>query len=79
MAGLRWVLNDIDGTEVLAGVIQDLDDTSTYSAFIEASSRMTDNWRWRLDGYFFSSDDIDDTYYFIRRDDHIQFTLEYFF
>ena len=79
MAGLRWVLNDIDGTEVLAGIIQDLDDTSTYSAFIEASSRMTDNWRWRLDGYFFSSDDIDDTYYFIRRDDHIQFTLEYFF
>ncbi|GGW87148.1 hypothetical protein [Alteromonas halophila] len=79
MAGLRWVWNDIDGTEVLTGFVQDLDNTDTYSAFIEASSRITDNWRWSLDAYFFASDTPDDTYYFIRRDDHLQFTLEYFF
>ncbi|WP_308446014.1 hypothetical protein [Alteromonas salexigens] len=79
MAGVRWNLNDIDGTEVLAGVIQDLDESDTYSAFIEASSRMTDAWRWRLDGYFFSSNNPTETYYFVRRDDHVQFTLEYFF
>lgn len=79
MVGLRWVWNDIDGTEVLSGFVQDLDNTDTYSGFIEASSRITDNWRWSLDAYFFSSDTPDDTYYFIRRDDHLQFTLEYFF
>ncbi len=79
MTGVRWVWNDIDGTEVLAGYVQDLDNFDTYSAFIEASSRITDNWRWSLDAYFFSSDTQDDTYYFIRRDDHLQFTLEYFF
>lgn len=79
MAGVRWVLNDVDGTEILFGYIQDLDTTSTYSAFVEASSRMTDNWRWRIDGYFFSADEQTDPYYFVRRDDHIQLSLEYYF
>ena len=79
MAGLRWVWNDIYGTEVLTGYIQDLDNTDTYSAFVEASSRMTDNWRWKVDAYFFSSDQTDDTFYYFRRDDHVQFALEYYF
>ena len=52
MLGLRWVWNDIDGTEILSGFIQDLDESDTYSAFVEASSRMTDNWRWKMDAYF---------------------------
>ena len=55
MLGLRWVWNDIDGTEILSGFIQDLDESDTYSAFVEASSRMTDNWRWKMDAYFFSN------------------------
>lgn len=79
MTGLRWVWNDIDGTEVLTGYIQDLDHTDTYSAFMEASSRMTDNWRWKIDAYFFSSDQTDDTFYYFRRDDHVQVALEYYF
>ena len=79
MAGLRWVWNDFDGTEVLTGYIQDLDNTDTYSAFVEASSRMTDNWRWKVDAYFFSSDQTDDTFYYFRRDDHVQVALEYYF
>lgn len=79
MVGLRWQLNDVDGTSVLAGFVQDFDNTDTYNAFIEASSRMTDNWRWSVDAYFFSSDTPNDTFFFLRRDDHIQLTLEYFF
>lgn len=79
MVGARWSFNDIDGTEVLAGFVQDLDDTGTYNAFVEASSRMTDNWRWKVDAYLFSSDDEFDTFFFLRRDDHVQVTLEYFF
>ncbi|AXR07370.1 hypothetical protein [Salinimonas sediminis] len=78
MMGVRWTFNDIDGTEVLAGYIQDLDESGTYSGFIEASSRMTDNWRWKLDAYFFSADVVD-TYLYMRRDDQVQMTLEYFF
>ncbi|WP_349588180.1 hypothetical protein [Alteromonas sp. NFXS44] len=79
MLGLRWVWNDIDGTEILSGFIQDLDESDTYSAFVEASSRMTDNWRWKMDAYFFSSDQTDDTFYYMRRDDHVQVALEYYF
>lgn len=79
MAGVRWSFNDIDGTEVLAGFVQDLDEADTYNAFVEASSRITDNWRWKVDAYLFSSDDETDTFYYMRRDDHLQVTLEYFF
>ncbi|MCW8107232.1 hypothetical protein OPS25_01775 [Alteromonas ponticola] len=79
MTGVRWVWNDIDGTEFLFGYIQDLDDFETYSGFVEASSRITDSWRWKIDAYFFSSDDETDTFYFLRRDDHIQLSLEHFF
>ena len=79
MMGLRVIVNDIAGTEMLFGYVQDLDESATYSAFIEASSRLSSNWRWKLDGYFFSSDDVEDTFFFLRRDDHIQLSLEYFF
>lgn len=79
MLGLRVIANDIAGTEVLMGFVQDLDDTSTYSAYLEASSRLSANWRWKLDGYFFSSNNQDDPFFFLRRDDHIEFSLEYYF
>jgi hypothetical protein len=51
----------------------------TYSAFVEASSRMTDNWKWTLNGYFFSTQSQTDPYFFVRRDDHIEINVEYFF
>lgn len=79
MAGLRVMVNDIAETEMLFGFVQDLDEKGTYSAFVEASSRLTSNWSWKLNGYFFSSDDIEDPYFFLRRDDHVQFSLEYYF
>jgi hypothetical protein len=79
MLGLRVITNDIAGTEILFGYVQDLEETATYSAFIEASSRLSANWRWKLDGYFFSSDDEEDPFFFLRRDDHLQFSLEYYF
>ena len=79
MVGLRIIANDIAGTEVLFGLVQDLEESSTYSGFIEASSRLTANWSWKLNGYFFSSDDIEDPFYFLRRDDYVQFSLEYYF
>ncbi len=79
MFGTRVVLNDIDGTEWLLGFVKDYDDEQTYSGFIEASSRMSDSWRWSVNAYFFSSNDPDEPLFFIRRDDHVSFSLEYFF
>jgi hypothetical protein len=79
MLGSRLVLNDISGTQILAGVIQDLDFSNVRSGFIEASSRINDNWKWRLDARLFSSDELAEPSYLIRRDDYVQFSLEYYF
>lgn len=79
MLGTRVVLNDIDGTEWLVGIVQDLEDTDTRSGFVEASSRMGDSWRWSVNAYFFTADDPQEPLFFIRRDDHVTFSLEYFF
>ena len=69
----------MDGTQVLFGYVQDLDDTQTYSGFVEASSRMTDNWKFTVNGYFFSAESPTDPYFFVRRDDHIEINVEFFF
>ena len=79
MVGTRVVLNDIDGTEWRVGIVQDLEDTDTRSGFVEASSRMGDSWRWSVNAYFFTADDPQEPLFFIRRDDHVTFSLEYFF
>ena len=79
MVGTRLVLNDIDGTEILAGIVQDLDFSSVRSGFIEASSRINDNWKWRVDAWLFSSDEPSDPSYLLRRDDYVQLSLEYYF
>lgn len=79
MLGARFVFNDIDGTELLAGFVQDLDNSNSQSAFVEAFSRINDHWKWRVDGWFFTSEDTRDTLYLIRRDDYLQLSLEYYF
>lgn len=79
MVGSRFVFNDIDGTEILLGFVQDLDIDSSRSGFVEASSRINDNWKWRFDAWFFTSDERQDIVYPLRRDDFVQLSLEYYF
>lgn len=79
MLGARFVLNDVDGTEVLAGLVQDLDYSDSQSVFVEASSRINDNWKWRIDARVFSISDPQDITYSIRQDDSIEMSLEYYF
>lgn len=77
--GTRLALNDEDSTEVLLGVTQDLDNSDVYSAKLEASSRLTNHLTWRVDGYLFENETPDDLLYFARKDDFIEFSLEYYF
>ncbi len=79
MLGARFLMNDFSGTEFLFGFVQDLDESDSYSAFIEGSTRFSQNWRLEVNGYFFSSDTPNDPTYAIRRDDHLSIQLEYFF
>lgn len=79
MLGSRLVVNDVNGTEVLFGMIQDLDHSNTRSAFVEASSRIDDNWKWRVDARIFSSNEPSNVFYNLRNDDNIEVSLEYYF
>ncbi|MGQ8364698.1 hypothetical protein [Glaciecola sp. 1036] len=79
MVGARFVVNDFSGSEILVAFIQDMDESSSYSAMIEASTRLTSNWSIEVNGYFFSSDKEDDPLFYMRRDDHLMIQLEYFF
>ncbi|MGB1297435.1 MAG: hypothetical protein ACPG8A_04125 [Psychrobium sp.] len=79
MVGSRLVLNDVNGTEVLFGLVQDLDHSNTRSGFVEASSRINDNWKWRVDARIFSTDEPSNLLYGLRNDDNIEVSLEYYF
>lgn len=79
MLGSRIVFNDVDGTEILFGVIQDLDESSSRAGFVEASSRINDNWKWSFDAWLFSSDEPTEPVYQFRRDDFVELSLEYYF
>jgi len=79
MLGSRLVFNDIDGTEVLLGMVQDLDYSGSTSGLVEASSRINDNWKWRVDARFLSVDDAQDLSYSFKQDDYVELSLEYYF
>ncbi len=76
--GLRLSFNDVRGSEVLAGVLRDLDSGVTLGK-IEASRRLAEGWRVELIGRLFRSDSDDDPVYWFRRDDYVQAALEYYF
>jgi hypothetical protein len=76
--GSRLAMNDVDSSELLAGLSYDLDYQST-SFIIEASRRFGDSVKLSLDLRLFESDDSQDPTYQIRRDDHIQFTAQYYY
>jgi len=76
--GVRWVLNDVQSTEILAGFGHDFDYHSQ-SVIFEARRRIGDNWNISLDGRFFSANNNADLVYNLKQDDHFQLTLERYF
>lgn len=77
--GWRLALNDVAGSEVLLGVLQDLDRSSSRSAKLEASMRLTNSLRLRLNAWLFQTDDISDVLYNLRQDDYLELSLDYYF
>ncbi|MCC5827619.1 FimV/HubP family polar landmark protein [Alkalimonas sp.] len=77
--GWRLALNDAAGSEILFGMMQDLDRSHSRSAYLEASTRLGERFRLRVDGWLFHSRYPDELLYWLRRDDYIQLTLEYYF
>ena len=75
MIGGRFTANDVQNTELLAGVVQDLKYSELYSFQVEASRRLGDDWKLSMELRFFSNHDINP----IGHDDHLQITLERYF
>ncbi|MEE9336715.1 MAG: hypothetical protein V3U87_01430 [Methylococcaceae bacterium] len=78
LAAIRLAFNDVQSTEVLAGIIFDrTSNTKFYN--IEASRRFGDNWKAELEVRFFSSAPENAPAYILRDDDHLRFELRYYF
>ncbi|HHJ80455.1 MAG TPA: SPOR domain-containing protein [Candidatus Tenderia electrophaga] len=78
MLGTRWVFNDMQSSEILVGVIADLDGGAN-STIIEASRRLGQSWKLALEYRGSSSLEATDPIYMLRNDDYFQLELGYFF
>ncbi len=78
MVGLRWVFNDIQSSEILVGMIRDLDGSAN-SVNIEASRRLGQNWKVSLEYRGNNAVEATDRLYPIRMDDYLQLELFRYF
>ncbi len=74
----RITLNDIQGTELLMGVIKDLD-TDAYAINVEAARRLTSHWKLSVEGRAYQSLPATDPLAAYAKDDYVQLNLEYYF
>ncbi len=74
MGGLRLSVNDMDDSNVLLGVIRDLDSGSTIIA-LEASRRLGESFRINLDASFFINMDLQDPAFSLAKDDFVRFEV----
>lgn len=75
----RFTLNDVQDSNLLIGVNQSLEHSSSRLAFIEGNRRFGENWRGTVDARLFDSDVVGDPLYPLRDEDYLSVTLEYFF
>lgn len=78
MVGTRFTWNDEQSTELLVGMIQDVD-TSDHSWNVEASRRIGDRWKLSAEARFFSVRNNDTSLYLFRDDDYVQLELARYF
>jgi len=76
--GLRWTANDVAGSEVLAGVINDWENGSRLFN-LEASRRIGDSWKLGLQARLWSNIDRADQAYGLRQDDYIELKMTRYF
>ncbi|AKH70153.1 hypothetical protein IMCC21906_02498 [Spongiibacter sp. IMCC21906] len=77
--GGRLSFNDIAGSEILAGVVQDLSKAGSQLAFVEASTRLGSSTRLSLEFYYFSAEDNSAPLFLLRRDSFVELAIDYYF
>lgn len=78
-AGARLVLNDMSDSQVLFGIAQDLDESSSHSVFVEAATRLNSKLTANIELRYFESDDPSDLLFRFRNDSFVQIGLELYF
>jgi len=78
MVGVRFGFNDIQSTEILAGVIIDRSTTAQFYN-LEASRRLGQSWTLDLEVRFFQGAPRFGPSFIFRDDDHIRMQLKYYF
>jgi len=76
--GLRWVLNDVQSTEILAGAVVDADSQATFAS-IEASRRIGDSWKVTLEARAFTNLDSSEPLFAVRDDDYFELQVARYF
>ncbi|ODJ86784.1 hypothetical protein CODIS_29270 [Candidatus Thiodiazotropha endolucinida] len=76
--GLRLTANDVDDSELLAGVIKDLDDDG-WMFNLEASRRIGNHWKTSAQIRLWSDIPIDDPLFTFHRDDYFELAITRFF
>ncbi len=74
----RLTANDVDGSELLAGIIKDLD-SSAAMFNLEASRRIGNNWKLSAQARLWASPPQEDPLYSMHRDDYIEVSVQRFF
>lgn len=72
--GLRWSGNDTDSTELLAALVYDTDNRSTFGN-IEASRRLGEHWTLGVEVRVFTNVDEGDLLRFVEDDDYAEIQL----
>ncbi len=72
--GLRWVGNDVAGTEVLAGLLYDQQNHSRFLG-VEASRRLVNDWKFEFQLRRWLGIALDDPTYAYRQDDYFEAKL----
>lgn len=74
----RWVANDADDSELLAGVFYDYE-YGDYSLSLEGNTRIFDSISLELEGRFFFIEDEENPQYGFRDEDFVKLSLAYFY
>jgi hypothetical protein len=77
-AGSRLAFNDVQSTEILAGVLVDYRGAGIYPS-VEASRRVGESFIVNLEARAFYNTEEGDLLYFFRRDNYIQLEINWFF
>ncbi|MCB2181073.1 MAG: hypothetical protein KQH63_03485 [Desulfobulbaceae bacterium] len=78
MSGLRWTLNDVDGSELLAGLARDINSSSMLFS-LEGSRRFGERIKLKINAVFFQKMPEKDPFFALQNDDFIKIEAIFYF